>query len=199
VLYRIVGEEIATHRHVEIPNWDAPDIMTAQRNAVEIGIVVSTVEPMDSTTEPARGGETAWDASSTKCNCDPVPEDDTAIGLEELQEATGESPSLTQVVAGSLMFLAVFGIFALHHFRPSGHTKHYELAQTRFSNCRVAVDESSLPEWKRRKIFCDLVAVLNLGFDDSVALTLVEREHDISEKTLRAIAKEGVARGWAVP
>ena len=47
MLYRIVGREVATHRHVDIPNWEAPNIATAKRLATEIGIVVSRIEPMN--------------------------------------------------------------------------------------------------------------------------------------------------------
>jgi hypothetical protein len=54
MLYRIIGEEIATHRHVEIPNWDAPDIATARRLATQIGIVISRIEPTNTSTPGAR-------------------------------------------------------------------------------------------------------------------------------------------------
>lgn len=45
--YRIIGEEVATHRRVEIPNWEAPDIATAKQRATEIGVVVSRIELMN--------------------------------------------------------------------------------------------------------------------------------------------------------
>jgi hypothetical protein len=51
MLYRIVGEEITTHRRVEIPNWEAADTATAKRLAREIGVVVSRIEPMSGTTQ----------------------------------------------------------------------------------------------------------------------------------------------------
>ncbi len=51
MLYRIVGREVATHRRVEIPNWEAPNIAVAKRLATEIGIVVSTIEPMNAPTQ----------------------------------------------------------------------------------------------------------------------------------------------------
>lgn len=46
MLFRIIGKEIATHRQVEISNWDAPDIATAHQFATEIGINVTRIEPM---------------------------------------------------------------------------------------------------------------------------------------------------------
>ena len=58
MLYRIIGNEVSTHRRVELTNWDAPDIATAKRFATEIGIAVSKIEPMNGPTqeqcEPAR-------------------------------------------------------------------------------------------------------------------------------------------------
>lgn len=54
MLYRIIGEEIATRRHVEIPNWDAPDIGTAKRLATQIGVRVSRIEPMNAAAEIRR-------------------------------------------------------------------------------------------------------------------------------------------------
>ena len=47
MLYRIIGEEVTTHRRVEIPNWDAPDIATAKRLAAQIGVVAARIEPMN--------------------------------------------------------------------------------------------------------------------------------------------------------
>ena len=48
MLYRIFGRgSVFTHRHVELSNWDAPDIATAKQSAAEIGIVVSKIEPMN--------------------------------------------------------------------------------------------------------------------------------------------------------
>ena len=47
MLYRVIGEEISTHRHVEITNLDAPDAANARQFATEIGINVSKIEPME--------------------------------------------------------------------------------------------------------------------------------------------------------
>ena len=49
--FHIVGEEISTHRQVDISNWEAPDIETAKRRATEIGVVVSRIEPMNAETQ----------------------------------------------------------------------------------------------------------------------------------------------------
>jgi len=196
MLYRVTGEEIATHRHIEISDWEAPDIVTAQRNAVEIGIIVSTIEPMES---PAGHLQDAKEDNRTAT----APEDDLAADTDVLvvpDTTADETLSLREKIIGVvILVLLLVGFPALLFFRPGTHEEHYELAQTQFSNSRVTVDESSLPEWKRQKIFCDLVAVLDLGYDDSVAMTLVERQYDVSEKTLREIAKEGLAKGWAMP
>jgi hypothetical protein len=49
--YRIIGEEITTHRRVELSNWEAPDTATAKQRAKEIGVVVSRIEPMSGATQ----------------------------------------------------------------------------------------------------------------------------------------------------
>ena len=201
MLYRIVGEEITTHRHVEISNWDAPDILTAQRNASEIGIIVSTVEPMDFTSEATRFSEAAMD---TSCTCDSMMKNNIMCNPEETKESTNDGQALATIIGKSVMFLSILSVFVLWFFCPSKKpAEHYDLVETRCSNSyrvgNTIIDEAPLPEWKRRKIFFDLVAAQDAGVGDMEAYVIVGRKYSIPDKMLLQIAGEGAAKGWPMP
>jgi preprotein translocase subunit Sss1 len=91
MLYRIIGNEVSTHRRVEIPNWDAPNTETAKRLAREVGIAVSSIEPMNA---PARAKK-----------------ERSKIGRSPILEAASPAASSTgNATRGVRLFLIVVGV-----------------------------------------------------------------------------------------
>jgi hypothetical protein len=119
MLYRIIGEEFATHRHVDIPNWDAPDTATAMRLATQIGIVVSRIEPINRATPAAqedvgrnapttidatRNAPTTIDANRLASRNDIAVLEGPRIGMSR--------PQAILITLGLLVVLAVIGVVA---------------------------------------------------------------------------------------
>ena len=199
MLYRITGEEIATRRHVEVSGWEAPDIETAARRAVEVGIVVSTIEPVDGTVE-------SMEQCGEPCRAGGIDHVETNGILDVTGTPTEDSISRGKNIAFGAVMLAMFVFFILYTVsrgNSNSQREHYDIVRTQldtsYPTSDVHTHGSSLPEWKRRKIFFDLVAAQDAGVGDSEAFFLVATRYGLPKATIDRIAVEGVVKKWPMP
>jgi hypothetical protein len=64
--YRLVGEEISTHRRIIIPNWEASDQDSASQKAREIGIKVLKLTPLNA---PKAGKHVPFEETDKEGKC----------------------------------------------------------------------------------------------------------------------------------
>ncbi|MCE5268428.1 MAG: hypothetical protein LLG00_11130 [Planctomycetaceae bacterium] len=196
MLYRIVGEEVATRRHVEIPNWDAPDIAAANRFATEIGVAVSRIEPMyapRTVVQECKGDEP--DALSPITVAPDAPQSETT--------PTSRPPSLAAIIVAIVCLLASIAVVitAINTCMESRNSSHPSEMMTWPTSTvgTSAIDETLPSELKRREIFLNLVAVQDAGVGDAEAFTLMARKYGVPKDALYRIAYEGAAKGWPMP